>query len=101
MSNEDQWKRGVAFVKGINMFDNARITKEKMWELCKEIEGGDLEIEKVYRADNIIFRKRDMHYATVGQRLEKVLTEHFGKRIHVTCRSMRTIRNLEKGVSKS
>lgn len=96
MSNGDQWKSGVAFVKGINMFNNARITKEKMWELCKEIEGKNLEIEKVYRTDNILFKKKDMHYATVGQKLEKVLSKHFDKKIHVTCRSMQTVKNILK-----
>lgn len=94
MSDKNQWKRGIAFVKGINMFDNARITKEKMWELCNKIENKNLEIEKIYRTDNIIFKKRKMHYATVGQKLEKILSEHFNKRIHVTCRSIRTIENL-------
>ncbi len=96
MSDEDEWKRGVAFLKGINMFDNARITKEKMWELCEEIEDEDLEVERVYRTDNIIFRRKDMHYATVGQRLEKVLSGHFDKEIHVTCRSMRTVKGLTR-----
>lgn len=96
MSDESEWKRGVAFVRGINMFDNARITKEEMRELCERIEGDDLEIEGVYRADNIIFRKRDIHYATVGQRLEEVLSEHFSRKIPVTCRSMRTVRGLEE-----
>lgn len=94
MTDETQWKRGVAFVKGINMFANSRITKEEMRELCRKIENENLEMEGLYRADNIIFKKRDMHYATVGQRLEKVLSEYFDKQIHVTCRSMRTVKSL-------
>ncbi|KXA95597.1 hypothetical protein AKJ36_00195 [candidate division MSBL1 archaeon SCGC-AAA259I07] len=94
MTGKDEWSRGVAFVRGMNMFDSARITKNKMRELCEQIEGEDLKVEEIYRTDNILFRKRDMHYAEVGQRLEKVLSEHFDREVHVTCRSMRTVERL-------
>lgn len=94
MTEEDEWSRGVAFVRGLNMFSNARITKNKMRELCDQIEGDDLKIERLHGTDNVLFRKRNMHYATVGQRLEKVLTKHFDKKLHVTCRSIRTVREL-------
>ncbi len=94
MSNENQWKRGVAFIKGINMFNNSRITKNKMQELCGKIENEDLIIEKIFRTDNILFKKKNMHYATVGQKLEKILSNHFDKKIHVTCRSIRTVKKL-------
>ena len=90
----DEWKRGVAFVRGINFYKNLRITKEEMLRLCKKIEDDDLRIIKIVKTDNIIFEKRNIHYATVGQRLEKVLSEHFGKPVYVTTRSMRTIRSL-------
>ncbi|KXA95057.1 hypothetical protein AKJ36_01580 [candidate division MSBL1 archaeon SCGC-AAA259I07] len=83
------------------MFDNARITKDKMCELCEQIEGEDLKVEKVYRTDNIVFRKRNMHYATVGQRLEKVLEEHFDRKTPVTCRSMRTVKGLTESEQKT
>ncbi len=96
MSEEDEWSRGVAFVRGINMFGSAGITKEKMRELCDQIEGDDLIVEKLYGADNVVFRKRNMHYATVGQRLEKVLEDHFDREVHVTCRSMRTVKGLTR-----
>ena len=89
-----EWKKGVAFVRGINMFAHARITKKEMQELCKQVEGENVTIEALYKADNILFKKRNMHYASVGQRLESVLSDHFDKEIHVTCRSMRTIRAL-------
>lgn len=97
MTGKDEWKRGVAFVRGINMFDNARMTKKKMRELCEEIEDENLIVEKLYGTDNIVFRKKNMHYAEVGQRLEKVLSEHFNRKIHVTCRSMRTVEGLVQG----
>lgn len=94
MPNKNQWKRGIAFIKGINMFDNARITKKKMKKLCKKIENENMEIENIYRTDNILFKKKNIHYATVGQKIEKILSEHFDKKIHVTCRSRRTVKNL-------
>ncbi|PTD93343.1 hypothetical protein C9439_07995 [archaeon SCG-AAA382B04] len=96
MAKKDEWKRGVAFVRGINMFDNAKITKEKMRELCEKIEDKDLKVKRIHRTDNVVFKKRNMHYATVGQRLEKVLEKHFDKKMHVTCRSMRTVKGLTR-----
>ncbi|KXA92050.1 hypothetical protein AKJ64_04165 [candidate division MSBL1 archaeon SCGC-AAA259E17] len=53
-------------------------------------------IERIHGTDNIVFRKRNMHYATVGQRLEEVLKEHFDREVHMTCRSMRTVEGLTK-----
>lgn len=90
-SDRGDWKIGVAFVKGINMFSNARITKKKMLELCRKVEDKNIQIEDIFKTDNIIFKKRKVHYATVGQKLEKILTEHFEKQIHITTRSMSTI----------
>lgn len=95
MSSEE-WKKGIAFVKGINMFGNARITKNKMLDLCKDIENENIRVERIHRADNIVFKKRNVHYATVGQKLEGVLSAHFEKPIHVTTRSFKTIKNITK-----
>jgi len=94
-SMNNNWKEGVAFVKGINIYKNARITQEQMFELCKQIENRDLKIVKIVNTDNIVFKKRGIHYATVGSKLEKILSEHFGKPIYVTTRSMETIRSLK------
>ena len=85
---------GVAFIKGINFYKNNRIAKEQMLELCRSIENDDLKILRVVRTDNILFKKRNMHYATVSKKLELILSKHFQKPIHVTSRSMRTIRRL-------
>ena len=92
-----EWSKGVAFVKGINFYANNRITQARMLYLCRSIENDDLKILRVVRTDNIIFKKRNMHYATVNKKLEKVLSEHFQKQIQVTSRSMRTIRALKDG----
>jgi uncharacterized protein (DUF1697 family) len=91
-----EWSEGVAFVKGINFYANNRITQEQMLKLCKSIESDDLKILRVVRTDNIIFKKRNMHYATVSKKLEKVLSEHFQKPIQVTSRSMRTLKALKE-----
>lgn len=85
------WDEGVAFVRGINMYQNSRITQNEMLELCKQAEGRNLKILKIYKTDNIFFKKKDMHYATVGSKLEKILSSYFGKPIYVTTRSMKTI----------
>ena len=93
--SNNNWKEGVAFVRGINIYKNARITQEQMLKLCKKIENHNLKIVKIVNTDNIIFKKRGIHYATVGSKLEKVLSEYFGKPIYVTTRSMKTIKSLK------
>ncbi len=93
---DENWKEGVAFVRGINIYKNDRITQERMLELCKKVESENLKIVKIVRTDNIIFRKRGIHYATVGSKLEKTLSAYFGKPIYVTTRSMKTIDEVKK-----
>jgi uncharacterized protein (DUF1697 family) len=91
---QKSWKKGVAFVRGLNIYKNSRITKAKMLELCKKIEDENIKILRIVKTDNIIFKKRGIHYAKVGSKLEKVLSKYFGKPIHVTTRSMKTIKCL-------
>lgn len=81
-------------MRGINIFKNARITQKKMFELCKKVENQNLKILRIVNVDNIIFKKSGVHYATVGSKLEKILSSYFGKRIYVTTRSIKTIRSL-------
>lgn len=91
---EQKWEEGIAFVRGINIFKNARITQKKMLELCKKVENQNLKILRIVNVDNIIFKKSGVHYATVGSKLEKILSPYFGRRIYVTTRSIKTIRSL-------
>lgn len=49
MSDKIWWKRKVEFAKGTNMFGRARITREKIPELCNEIEGDNPEIRNSAR----------------------------------------------------
>jgi len=88
------WQRGVAFIRGINVYISKRITQDKMLELCKGIEDENLRIIKIVKTDNVVFEKKKIHYAAVSSRLEKVLSKYFGKPVYVTSRSMRTIRLL-------
>jgi len=90
------WRKGIAFVRGINVYGSKRISKMKIFELCKSVEDENLRIIKVVRGDNIVFEKRGIHYATVSLRIEKVLSEHFKKRVYVTSRSIKTIKFLAK-----
>lgn len=78
------------------MFSNARITKKKMLELCRKVEDKNVQVVDIFKTDNIIFKKRKVHYATVGQKLEEILTEHFEKPIHITTRSMSTVDSISK-----
>ncbi len=87
----NEWRAGVAFVRGINMYGNLRITKEEMIAACKQIENECIRILGSVKADNILFEKRGIHYAAVGSKLEKVLTSHFGRKIFVTVRSAGTL----------
>jgi uncharacterized protein (DUF1697 family) len=89
-----KWDEGIAFVRGINIYKNARITQNKMLEICKKVESQNLRILRIVDVDNIIFKKSGTHYATVGSKLEKILSSYFGRRIYVTTRSMKTVRSL-------
>ncbi|HEC88738.1 MAG TPA: hypothetical protein ENI52_05430 [Thermoplasmata archaeon] len=77
------------------MYEEHRTTRKQMMELCKKIENENLKILEIINGDNIIFKKRNVHYANIDLKLEKVLTTHFGKRIYVTTRSMKTIERLK------
>jgi uncharacterized protein (DUF1697 family) len=88
------WQRGVAFIRGINIYRSKRISQKKMLQLCKSIEDEELRIIKVVKTDNILFEKKKIHYAEVSSRLEKVLSDYFKERVYITSRSMRTIRFL-------
>ncbi len=78
------------------MYKSKRITQKKMLKLCKSIEDENLRIIGIVKTDNIIFEKRDIHYATVSSRLEKVLSDYFKERVCVTSRSTKTIELLTR-----
>jgi len=90
------WQRGVAFIRGINIYGSRRISQGKMLELCKSIEHENLRIIGIVKTDNIVFDKRDIHYSTVSSRLEKALSNYFKERVCVTSRGMKTIRLLKQ-----
>jgi len=94
MKNRLGWQRGIAFIRGINVYRNKRISQDKMLGLCKRIEDEDLRIIRIVKTDNIVFEKRKIHYAEVSSRLEKVLSDYFKERVYVTSRSIRTIKLL-------
>jgi uncharacterized protein (DUF1697 family) len=91
---------GIAFIRGINMFGQNRITIDEMQYLLSEIEDAHLRIVDLYRADNIIFEKTGIHYAEVGLRIQIILQKRFGKEIMVTTRSINTVKGLMKKLDK-
>lgn len=91
------WQKGVAFIRGINIFGSKRISKKEMLNLCKKIEDENLRIIGIFKTDNIVFEKRRIHYANVSSRLEKILLDYFKEKVYVTSRSMRTIKLLAGG----
>ena len=92
------WKVGVAFIRGINMFGNRRIAKKDMLKLLVGVEDENLRILDVFRVDNVIFKKRGIHFAEVSRRIENVLSEHFGDRVYVTSRSAATVNGIAQRV---
>ncbi|OIP26259.1 MAG: hypothetical protein COY46_04215 [Chloroflexi bacterium CG_4_10_14_0_8_um_filter_46_9] len=66
------WEEGVAFVRGINIYKNSRITQEKIFELCKKVENRNLKILKIVKTDNILFKKKGIGIGERYMRLEKV-----------------------------
>lgn len=86
-----KWQKGIAFIRGMNMFAENQISKGKMLELCKKVETKNIKIVQLVKTDNVIFKKRIVHYATVGSLLEKTLSKYFNKRVFVTTRSFNTL----------
>jgi uncharacterized protein (DUF1697 family) len=86
-----KWRKGIAFIRGINMYRSNRITRAKMMKLCKSIENDRVRILGLFGPDNVVFQKRGIHYALIGKMLEKVLSKRFKRPIYVTARSMRTL----------
>lgn len=92
---EKKWEEGVAFVRGINVYKKARTTQKQMLELCRRVDNHNIKILKIVKTDNVIFKKKGLYYATVGSKLENILSAYFGEPIYVTTRSMKTIRSLK------
>ena len=76
------------------MYGYGRITRMEMNKICGQVEDDQLNILCIIKPDTILFRKKGMHYAAVGQKLERMLTSHFGKPFYVTTRSMRTLQSI-------
>jgi len=87
-----QWHRGIAFIRGINICGRNPIDRREMLRVCRSIEDDNVRVLGLFKLDNVIFEKKGIHYASVGSRLEKVLSRHFKHQIYVTVRSMRTLK---------
>ena len=88
-------KRGIAFIRGISMFGNKNYTKKEIFNCVKQIEDKKIRIIGMYGNDNIIFDKADnLHFASVGTKIERCLTKHFDTDFSVTTRSLQTIKHL-------
>jgi uncharacterized protein (DUF1697 family) len=94
------WKIGVAFIRGLNMYGHGRITQMEMNKICRQLEDDQLTILSIIKPDTILFRKKGIHYAAVGQKLERLLTSYFGKPFYVTTRSMRTLQSIVEKYQK-
>lgn len=94
------WKVGIAFVRGLNIFRAKRISKKQMADILRKIEDRNLKIMGIYKVDNVIFKKRVVHFAQVGSRIEKALEEHFKQKVYVTTRSLTTVEAVLKETEK-
>jgi uncharacterized protein (DUF1697 family) len=74
------------------MYAANRIKQEELLKLCRQIENEHVKILGVVKSDNVTFEKRGIHYASVGERLERLISKHFGKKVYVTTRSLATLR---------
>ncbi len=76
------------------MFRSNRVKKSEIMKIAKTIENKNIKIVKIIKADNIVFKKRDVHYAAVGKKLEKEMEKKFGKKIFVTTRSLKILKKI-------
>ena len=91
---KDKWDLGVVFIRGLNMYKGSRITKKKILELLKPIESDNLKIIGAVKADNILFLKRNIHYANITAKVERILTKYFNYKVYATARSARTLKSI-------
>lgn len=92
-------KFGIAFLHGISMFGKKNFTKRELYRCIKGISDEDIRIIDMYSNDNVIFEKSDnVHYASVGKKIERVLSKGFGSDFLVTTRSLGTVRGIVEKV---
>lgn len=87
-------KLGIAFIRGLNFYSHGQISIREVLKILKTAESKDLKILGTYKADNIIFRKRNMHFAAAGKIFERALEKHFNKKIYVTTRSLASVEGI-------
>ncbi|MFQ6135587.1 MAG: DUF1697 domain-containing protein [Candidatus Hydrothermarchaeales archaeon] len=92
---------GIAFIRGINFYSIRRIRKEEIFEILKDAESKNLKILGGYKSDNVIFAKEGIHYAAVGKIFEDLLEKHFGSKVFVTTRSLRSVKGILNKVKES
>ncbi len=88
-------KQGIAFIRGISMFGKNNYIKEDIFDCLKQIENDDIKIIEMFGNDNVIFEKNsNIHFATVGTKIEKCLTRCFDNKFSVTTRSSTTVERI-------
>lgn len=94
------WQLGVAFVRGLNIYGRNRITQRRLMRALKELEGDDLQILRIVKTNDVIFKKNGIHYSTAGSRIERKLKEVLKKDIYVTTRSIKTLERVQTSADK-
>ena len=90
-------KPGIAFIRGIGMFGKRNYSKQRILSCLKKIESKNIKIIGMYGNDNIIFLKSgNIHYATVGRKIEKSLEKCFNEKFYVTTRAGSIVKGLIK-----
>lgn len=90
-------KSGIAFIRGIGIFGKRSYPKQKILSCLRKIKNKNIKIIGIYQNDNIIFLKSDnIHYATVGRKIEKSLKKCFDEKFYVTTRALSTLRGAIK-----
>jgi uncharacterized protein (DUF1697 family) len=92
-------KTGIAFIRGIGMFGRRNYSKQKILKCLKKTENKNLKIVGMYQNDNILFLKSsNIHYASVGKKIEKQLEKCFNEKFYVTTRALSTVKGLIKSI---
>ncbi len=87
--------RGIAFIHAIGMFGYNNITKEEMLDLLRHMKDERIKIIGMYGNDNIIFEKsKELHYASVGNIIERMMNKKFHGNFKITTRSLRTVKGI-------
>ncbi|CAN5142122.1 DUF1697 domain-containing protein [soil metagenome] len=82
----------VAFLRGINVGGNAKVSMDELKEVFSEL--GFRDVKTILNSGNVIFSSDEKNDLTIQQKIDKVVEQKFGRPIRNLVRSLSEIEQL-------